>query len=183
MEESPKQNNLEPQYPKIAMEITVMCESDQDMRRRSGENDGVIESEEDNNLDRKNTEKMKEIVVEIGWPSVSKVGQEASSDAWLLVQHADHDVEFQLRCLSLMKELPAGEVSTQNIAFLTDRVRVNKGQPQVYGTQFKQINGEHVPKDIEDIDNVDKRRESMGLDTLAQNIERMYSKYPMKKTK
>ena len=163
------------QFPNLAVEINKMIEADQDMRERNLKDDSW-----DKELDKKNTRRMKEIVDEIGWPSISKVGSEASVGAWLLVQHADHDVAFQSLCLALMKELPAGEVRSQDIALLTDRVRVNQGRTQLYGTQFRQIKGKHVPRDIEDIEHVDERRKAVGLDTLAENIARMESKYPLK---
>ncbi len=162
------------QFPDLATEINQMTEADQDMREKNLE-DGSWDVE----LDKRNTERMKEIVAQIGWPSASKVGGEASTNAWLLVQHADHDVDFQAVCLALMQELPAGEVRPEDIALLTDRVRVNRGQPQLYGTQFRQIDGKHVPKEIEDVENVDERRKTMNLDTLAENIARMESKYPL----
>jgi hypothetical protein len=163
------------EFPDIASEIIRMYEIDQDMREKNLQNDYW-----DEEVDRKNTKRMKEIVNEIGWPSISRVGSEASMSAWLLVQHADHDVEFQSHCLTLMKDLPEGEVGSENIAMLTDRVMINQGKPQVYGTQFKQVNGAHVPKDIEDIEHVDERRKSMGLDTLEENINRIKLKYPLK---
>lgn len=165
---------LKMEYPQIAKDIIAMRDSDQDMREKSLEDDSW-----DEEVDKKNTERMKEIVEKIGWPSISKVGREASEAAWLLVQHADHDVEFQSQCLSLMQRLPVGDVSLQDVALLTDRIRVNKGLSQIYGTQFRQIDGKHVPKDIEDMGNVDKRRAEMGLDTLDENIKRIYEKYPI----
>lgn len=166
---------LKIEYPEIAKEIEVMRDFDQDMREKSLEDDSW-----DDGLDRKNTERMKEIIAEIGWPSISKVGANASTAAWLLVQHADHDVEFQSYCLGLMQEMPREEVRSEDVALLTDRVRVNKGLPQVYGTQFTQVDGKHVPRDIEDPENVDERRKLVGLDTLDENIKRMYKKYPIK---
>lgn len=175
MEEFTQQKTLEIQYPEIAVEITAMRDADQDMRKKKLEDDLW-----DEEVDKINTEKMKKIVAKIGWPSASKVGKEASIAAWLLVQHADRDVEFQSQCLSLMQQLLAGEVRSEDIAHLTDRVRVNSGQLQVYGTQFKQVDGKHVPKDIEDIENINERRKSMGLDTLKENLERIHKKYPIK---
>ena len=180
MEELSRPKNPEIKYPEITVEIAEMYKTDQDMRHRALENNGTAQAEQVATVDRKNTDRMKEVVSQIGWPSVSKVGRDASIGAWLLVQHADHDVEFQSYCLSLMKELSSEEVRLQDIALLTDRIRVNKGEPQVYGTQFRQIDGKHVPKTIEDIENVNKRRKEMGLDTLEENIQGMYKKYPLK---
>lgn len=179
MEESFKEKTPKIEYSGIAMEIAKMYILDQDMRHKALENNGAIEAQKVATVDRENTDRMKEIVSQIGWPSLSKVGKDASFGAWLLVQHADHDVEFQSYCLSLMKDLPSGEVRLQDIALLTDRIQVNKGERQIYGTQFRQIDGKHVPKEIEDIENVNKRRKEMGLDTLEEHIERMYKKYPM----
>lgn len=161
------------QFPNLASEIETMVKADQDMREKNLQNEDFW----DENLDRKNTERMKEIIAEIGWPTISKVGLESAHSCWLLVQHADHDVDFQRRCLELMKQAPEGEVSKQDIAYLEDRVRVNQNQPQLYGTQFTQDGEKHIPKPIEDQERVDSRRTEMGLDALQKGIDRMNEKY------
>ena len=163
-------------YPLIAAELLRMTEVDQAMRTRT-------ETEKnywDESVDVRNTERMKEIIAEIGFPTISKVGKESSHNAWLLVQHADHDVKFQLSCLGLMKEFPAYEISRVDIAYLEDRTRVNQHQGQLYGTQFDQIDGKHIPEPIEDEENVDRRRLEMGMGTLTEQIAEMYEQYPFK---
>lgn len=151
-----------------------MCDADQEMRKRALENDGVIESKEDDTLDFRNTERMKKIVADIGWPSASKVGEPISNMAWLLVQHADHDLSFQKQCLDMMKCEPEGEVSIGDIAYLEDRVRVNEGRPQLYGTQFfsDKKEDEMKPRPIEDIENLDKRRKEAGLESFGEYAKR-----------
>ena len=133
-------------------------------------------------IDRKNTARLKEIVDQHGWPGKSLVGAAGAQDAWLLVQHADRDPAFQKRCLELMTPLVAqGEVSAVNVAYLTDRVRVAEGKPQVYGTQFRQADGKMEPSPIEDEARVDERRKSVGLPPLAQyrkQLEEVYRKKP-----
>ncbi|HEX4799337.1 MAG TPA: DUF6624 domain-containing protein [Candidatus Paceibacterota bacterium] len=161
-------------FPQIAQELKSMVDIDQDMRERSQAEDFWDET-----IDAKHTERMKEIVAEIGWPTVSKVGVEGASNAWLLVQHADHDVDFQERCLELMKEAPTGEVDITDVAYLTDRVCVNRGRGQLYGTQFTQEDGKHIPRTIEDEANIDARRAEVGMGPLSEQIELMYQKYPM----
>jgi Protein of unknown function (DUF5661) len=54
---------------------------------------------------------------------------EATKAAWLLVQHMDFDVPFQQWFLTHL------EPGTENYKFLSDRVNVNTGQPQEFGTQ------------------------------------------------
>lgn len=161
------------QFPQIVVEINTMAKVDQDMREK------VLSQSDawDENVDAKNTERMKEVVTQIGWPTASKVGKRASHNAWLLVQHADHNVDFQERCLKLMKQESAGEVALRNIAMLEDRVRVNRNQSQLYGTQFRQDTGEHKPLPIVDEEHVDERREKMGMVTLKEEIQGMYEQY------
>jgi hypothetical protein len=182
MEESNKLESI--QYPEIANELISMGDEDQAMRSRAIENRGVIESDEDDKLDRRNTERLKEIVSTIGWPTISKVGKQAAEDAWILVQHADHDVEFQKECLGLMKQAGKGEVELEFLAKLEDRVRVNSGELQIYGTQFQdpeKNDGEYVTQPIEDLGTVEERRKLMGLPTIAEATEEMYKKYNIEK--
>jgi len=154
-------------YPGITEELKSMALADQEMRTKAEKND----DEWDDSLDVENTQKLKEIVKEIGWPRISVVGQEASHSAWLLVQHADKDVAFQEECLALMEALPEGEVSKHDIAYLIDRIRRNKNLPQVYGTQFIQdASGQYISAPIEGLD---ERRKEMGLDTLEENTKRI----------
>ena len=166
-----------------------MCDEDQAMRTRALENDMIIESEEDNTLDARNTKRMKEIVAEIGWPTISKVGKDISNYAWLLVQHADHDLAFQKQCLEMMRQQPKGEVASSDIAYLEDRIRVHEGRPQLYGTQFfdKKIDGKIVstPRPIADLDNLESRRKEAGLepfDDYKKHFDDKYKKYDKPKT-
>lgn len=165
------------EYESIASEIEGMVAKDQEMRKRALENEGIIETEEDEKLDQKNTARMKEVVDQIGWPTISKVGKEAAEGAWLLVQHADYDVEFQKRCLQLMKEAPEDEVSKIDTAYLEDRVRVNEGRPQLYGTQFYGEGENYGPRPIENPEKVDERRKELGLESLEEYKKSLVKKY------
>jgi len=158
----------------IAVELQKMVDEDQEMRNR-----GTHKPEDwDETVDRRNTERMKAIIDEIGWPSISKVGYQGSSNAWLLVQHADHDPAFQSHCLALIKTQPENEVIKRDIAYLEDRVAVAQKKPQIYGTQFHYDTDKQLkPLPIQDPDNVDARRKEMGLDTLQEYEERMRKSY------
>lgn len=150
--------------PDIASEILGMAEADQEMRAR------VREGEEFNaDLDRAHTERMRAIIARIGWPTESKVGEEAAEKAWLLVQHSDHDTAFQRHCLDLMKEAGPKEVNMENVAYLEDRVRIASGEGQLYGTQFgDDEEGKFGPLPIEDPEHLDERRAEMGMGSFAE---------------
>lgn len=55
-------------------------------------------------IDRANIARIRQIIAEHGWPGHHLVGEEASNAALLLVQRADHDGEFQRRCLPVLAE-------------------------------------------------------------------------------
>ncbi len=154
-------------YPEIAQEIDSMVAIDQAMRNKAMETQD--HADWDASIDERNTARLQQIVQEIGWPTISKVGFIAANNAWLLAQHADHNPEFQKECLILMQQLPEEEVIKPNLAYLEDRIAVAEGRPQRYGTQFHNNNqGELVPQPIEDIDKVDQLRQEMGMETFAE---------------
>jgi hypothetical protein len=124
-------------------------------------------------IDEENTERMKEIISEYGWPGYKLVGRDGSNNAWLLVQHSE-DNEFQKECLVLLEKAARnGDASWKNVAYLTDKILVGEGKKQIYGTQFKKDNGNMVPYPIEDAINVNKRREEVGLGTLEDYMIEM----------
>lgn len=161
----------------ISQNINEMYEADQAMRERAHRNGGVIETEEDETLDARNTEQVKLIIQEIGWPQKSIFGKSIPLRVWLLVQHADHDVAFQEHCLELMKALPKEEIDEINMAYLEDRILVNQGKPQIWGTQFFGKGDNYGPRPIQDPATVDERRLAIGLDTLAEYKIRLLKKY------
>lgn len=143
-----------------------MVKKDQKMRKRAIKN----RDKWDNKIDKINTKELKKIVSKNSWPDIDLVGKNSSNGAWLLIQHADHDVKFQKKCLKLMKEkMRDKKVALQNIAYLTDRIKVNQKMPQLYGTQFY-VNKDKkfVPRPIRDKNNLDKRRRKFNLESFVK---------------
>jgi hypothetical protein len=129
-------------------------------------------------VDAANLPRLRAVLEKHGWPGKHLVGAAGSSDAWLLVQHMDKDPAFQRRALDLMVAAAAsGEASRSDAAYLTDRVLLAEGKPQRYGTQFEMVEGVNVPKVMEDPEGVDRRRDGVGLGTMAEYAERMSRTY------
>jgi len=42
-----------------------------------------------------NTDRPRDIVAEVGWPGRALVGERAAEHAWLIAQHADHQLDSQ----------------------------------------------------------------------------------------
>jgi len=128
-------------------------------------------------IDRQNTGELKALLTKYSWFTISEWGRGADNDAWLIVQHADHDRDFQKAVLTKLEKLyPAGETEPSNYAYLYDRVATSfsdpaKRQLQRYGTQGECIGaGEWKPFPMEDPENVDARRAAVGLPPLAEYI-------------
>jgi hypothetical protein len=121
-------------------------------------------------LHLQNAEELSKIIDQIGYPTNDKVGKEASDAAWLVIQHAISNPEFMKSCLKLLKE----EVTKENadpkqLAYLSDRILVLEGKPQLYGTQFDwDDNGELSPNVYDDRIKVNNRRKEIGLNALEE---------------
>ena len=121
-----------------------------------------------------NLEWMRLVLAQYGWPGSRLVGEEGSHGAWLLLQHADRDTALQRTALGLLeKAVRSGDVSPRDLAYLTDRVRVAEGRPQVYGTQLQyDSRGCASPRPSEEPAQLDTRRASAGLEPIAQYVQR-----------
>ena len=163
----------------LRQELLEMRVRDQEMRTKKYKSGEPLSSEDKTrwgDIDTANTRRMQEIIAEHGWPGKYLVGEDGSFTAWLLVQHADKKVDFQKQCLKLMQTaVEGGEASARDLAYLIDRVRVNEGLPQVYGTQCHTVEGELVSREIEDAGQIDQRRAAVGLNSVAEYLASMKS--------
>ena len=63
-------------------------------------------------------------------------------------------------------------VDLRHKAFFTDKIRVDENKPQLYGAQVrKKENGEIELIEIEDRENVNKRRKELGMESLEKYLE------------
>lgn len=155
-------------------ELTVMYEKDQRVRFAvidsgewaSEEAIGLVEA-----VDLENLPRLKAIIDQFGWPGYQLVGEPGVDKIWLLVQHCDRDLEFQKICLQLLKDAVAKEdAPRKHLAYLMDRVFINQGLPQLYGTQVQLIDGQAIPRPIEEPDQLDGRRAEMGLEPFDEYL-------------
>jgi hypothetical protein len=107
-----------------------------------------------------------QILDEHGWPDKS-VGENASYNLWLIYQHQDANIDWQKRALALMKEkVDSGVVSKINYAYLYDRVALNDGRRQRFGTQLKNCG----LRPVENEEELDLLRDEMGLGPIEEYI-------------
>lgn len=123
-----------------------------------------------------NAQLVTEAIEQLGaWPTRKLVGDEAAAAAFLVAQHAIGLPEFQRRALALLLDAAEqGEINVVDTAYLSDRIAVFEGRPQVFGTQFDwDQTGQLSPAPIADPGAVDERRASVGLPALAETIAHM----------
>ena len=119
--------------------------------------------------------RLKEIIVEHGWPGRTLVGEDGAVAAWFIAQHAIIDPEFQRRALELLREArDKGEISAIGPAFLEDRICTLEGRPQIYGTQFEpDEHGLPQPSPLADREHVNERRAAIGLNTIEERTREL----------
>ncbi|AZA83253.1 hypothetical protein C1637_24045 [Chryseobacterium lactis] len=84
---------------------------------------------------KENAQRLREIIAEIGFPTISKVGKKASDAAWLIIQHAIGEPEFMKDCYQMM-DANENDINPTNKAYLYDRIQVFQSKPQKFGTQL-----------------------------------------------
>ena len=113
-----------------------------------------------------------------GFLGFDKVGKDGSDHFWLLVQHCDKYPEFQKSVLKKMdKEVKKANANANNYAYLYDRVKINAGEKQLFGTQLTyetQTTGRAFPKiGLADSANIDRLRKEYNLPPLKDYLNEM----------
>ncbi len=173
---------IEANYDKpLQAELLAILEEDQKYRVQMGETQKKFgpNSKEMNDLwkianqkDSINLIKVKKILDEKGWVGKDKVGAQANSALFLVIQHSD--LETQKKYLPMMKEaVTKGNASPGSLALLIDRIEIREGRKQIYGSQIgiNQSNNTYYVLPLTDPDNVDKRRTEVGLDPISNYIK------------
>lgn len=128
-------------------------------------------------VDKANQEALLAMLPPEGWFYASKYGQEASSAAFLIVQHGN--LELWRRFVPVLEPLVAkGEVKGTEYALMFDRLALAEGRPQRYGSQMTCKNGKFVVNTLEDPERVEERRKAMGFKTTLLEYVQYFANYP-----
>jgi hypothetical protein len=157
-------------YKSIAERIIHLRNADLKLRDILVQNGQLAEgyNKKMEKLHNRNAEILNEIIDTIGYPTIDKVGEEASEAAWLVIQHSIGQPAFMKKCMELLENVVIeNKTNPKHLAYLADRIAVFEGKPQLYGTQFDwDENGELSPNLFDDLAKVNQRRKSIGLNTL-----------------
>ncbi len=173
---------------RLRAELERIQESDQRDRLNAG--NYVSGPEKDSVIahmvwqDEANLVRITAIIDSAGWLGEAEVGRKANQALFLVLQHADAKPHIQQTYLRDMREaVKEGKARTDELAMLEDRVAVNTGRPQIYGSQIGWTDGKPFMRPIENEEKVNERRAAVGLEPLERYAERfgLVWKLPEKK--
>lgn len=173
---------------KLQLELIKMYVNDQYVRsnlmtdilkKYNLSKDQVIIDSNGINTDERNRERLKEIIAKYGFPTKKMVGKDAMNGVFFMIQHADGENAWQKSQLTnIANAVKMGDLDSQSYAYLYDRIKINSGEKQLYGTQFANVDAVNNIVELdktEDIDNLDKRRMEIGMMPIE-----MYKKLMLK---
>ena len=114
---------------------------------------------------RARADALREIIEEHGWPGRSLVGEDGCRAAWLIAQHGGPDPSFRIACeAALAAAVASGEAKPGQLAAVRDRIELEAGRSQRYGTHLEPDgDGWRAVRGVDDPPAVDARRAELGL--------------------
>lgn len=124
-------------------------------------------------VDNKSSQFIQKFIDKYGWIGPDKIGAEANRTIFLAIQHVD-DLIVQEKYLPVLeKAVKEKKAEPWNLAFLTDRIRMNQGKKQVYGSQvitYRSVGKSYIVP-LENPEKVDELRKEVGLQPLNDYLK------------
>jgi len=156
---------IEVDCSKKAQILSEVYESDQRIRR---ENQLIKYAKEDH----RNQELIISILEKCGMPTLSEVSQEQMGAIWLGLQHTNK--KYRKKFFPLIEEaVNNGDLNKEQYALMKDRILLDEGRPQIYGSQLK--DGKLYK--LESPETVNERREIMGLESIEKYLKKHNIEY------
>ena len=112
------------------------------------------------------------------WFTFEDYGEEASRAAFYIVQHANVDL-WRIYVPLLEPLVGTGQIDDAQYALMYDRLAINEGRPQRYGSQYTCEGRQSRLAPLEtDEATVDERRAAMGMVSMADNAKRFEHSNP-----
>lgn len=126
-----------------------------------------------------NIEIISKILDKYGWPDSNSIGMDRSIAIWAILQHADSTIQekyFPIMQLAVKEK----KLAPRYLALTEDRRLVRQGKPQIYGSQLQvdQQTGKQFFFPIMDPKNLNKRRATVGLNTIEDYAKGLGVRYP-----
>lgn len=120
--------------------------------------------------DHRNQELAISIIEKCGMPTLNEVSQRQMTAIWSVIQHSGK--KYRKKYFPQIEEaVKRGDLSKQQYALMKDRILMDEGKPQLYGSQLK--NGKLYK--LEAPDKVNERRQEMGMKPIEGYLKRNYN--------
>lgn len=162
----------------LRTELLAMQAEDRRVREAliaSGEMDGSRYVPSMKEVHQKNGARLRDLIAIHGWPGEDVAGKDGAEAAWFVAQHSIGEPQFQRAALALIRACVAeGRAPAWHAAYLEDRIAIQEGKPQRYGTQWMEdpVDGRTRPLPLADPAQVNELRQSVGLGPLRPIPER-----------
>jgi len=157
----------------LRAELSERRDKEQAVRARISDPDedqSVVMSEM-HRIDVDNTAWLKERMADTGWFDAARFGRKATGDAFLIVQHSG-DLGLMTAALPLIKaEIRSGAIRGDQFALLYDRLALNLGRKQSFGSQLSGNDDGLFVCPLDDPEGVDARRKAVGMGPLVDYLE------------
>jgi len=139
--------------------LSEVYESDQRIRKS---NELIKYAKEDH----RNQELVISIIEKCGMPTLKEVTQKHMNAIWLGLQHSNKKIRKKY-FPKIEKAVENGDLSKQQYALMKDRILMDEGKSQIYGSQIK--NGKLYK--LENPETVNERRKKMGMGTIEDYLK------------
>ena len=140
--------------------LSEVLESDQRIRKS---NDFINYAKEDH----RNQELVISIIEKCGMPTLKEVDQKQMDAIWLGLQHSTKEIRKKY-FPQVEKAVKNGDLSKGQYALMKDRMLMDEGKPQIYGSQIE--NGKLYK--LENPKTVNERRKEMGMESIEDYLKR-----------
>lgn len=149
---------------KIQQILEGVYENDQKTRQGGGMGD--------TDIDKKNQQIVVSIIENCGFPKSEKHGRKSVEAVFFVIQHAGRSLREKY-FLQIEESAERGDLERGQVALMEDRILMDRGEKQKYGSQVQKINGsaDWTLYPIEDPQNVNKRRAEVGLGPIEEYLE------------
>jgi len=116
--------------------------------------------------DHRNQELVISIIEKCGMPTLNEVTQKHMTAIWVGLQHTNE--KYRKKYFPMVeKAVENGDLSKEQYALMKDRILMEEGKPQIYGSQIKD---DKLYK-LENPETVNERRKEMGMGTIEDYLK------------
>jgi hypothetical protein len=124
----------------------------------------LIANNDPNYIDNYNTSRLKEIIIEYGFPTGELIGKDAMRGVFFIIQHSNELHWQKANFPEIKSAVSNGYLDGGKYAMLYDRIQMNRGLNQKYGMQLDKIDETtYRLYDLENEHELDRRRMEIGL--------------------